>query len=166
MFGQPRVVVLDPIPDWSFEPERAALARFGVELVVPGSTGEADEAIRDADVVVVTGVRRLEAGAIAGLRRAAGILCYSIGLDKVEAGAAAKAGIEVRNVPDYCTDEVAEHAVALLASKRLVRVIPPWRGWGARALAMAGRSGLRAAPLLRRQGDRHRIAFTAERTED
>jgi NAD(P)-dependent dehydrogenase (short-subunit alcohol dehydrogenase family) len=63
-------------------------------------------------------------------------------------------------------DEVADHAVALLDSKRLVRVIPPWRGWGARALAMAGRSGLRAAPLLRRQGDRHRIAFTAQRTED
>jgi NAD(P)-dependent dehydrogenase (short-subunit alcohol dehydrogenase family) len=63
-------------------------------------------------------------------------------------------------------DEVADHAVALLDSKRLVRVIPPWRGWGARALAMAGRSGLRAAPLLRRQGDRHRIAFTQERTEE
>jgi NAD(P)-dependent dehydrogenase (short-subunit alcohol dehydrogenase family) len=63
-------------------------------------------------------------------------------------------------------DEVAEQAVALLDSKRLVRVIPAWRGWGARALAMAGRSGLRAAPLLRRQGDRHRIAFTAQRTEE
>jgi NAD(P)-dependent dehydrogenase (short-subunit alcohol dehydrogenase family) len=63
-------------------------------------------------------------------------------------------------------DEVAEHAVALLDSKRLVRVIPPWRGWGARALAMAGRSGLRAAPLLRKQGDRHRIAFKQERTKE
>jgi NAD(P)-dependent dehydrogenase (short-subunit alcohol dehydrogenase family) len=63
-------------------------------------------------------------------------------------------------------EEVADHAVALLDSKRLVRVIPPWRGWGARALAMAGRSGLRAAPLLRRQGDRHRIAFRQERTEE
>jgi short-subunit dehydrogenase len=56
-------------------------------------------------------------------------------------------------------DEVAEHAVALLDSKRLVRVIPPWRGWGARAVAMAGRPGLRLAPLLRKQGDRHRVAF-------
>jgi NAD(P)-dependent dehydrogenase (short-subunit alcohol dehydrogenase family) len=63
-------------------------------------------------------------------------------------------------------DEVAEHAVALLDSKRLVRTIPPWRGWGARALAMAGRSGLRAAPLLRRQGARHRIAFQQRQTED
>jgi NAD(P)-dependent dehydrogenase (short-subunit alcohol dehydrogenase family) len=63
-------------------------------------------------------------------------------------------------------DEVAEHAVALLDSKRLVRAIPAWRGWGARALAMAGRPGLRAAPLLRRQGARHRIAFNQRQTEE
>jgi NAD(P)-dependent dehydrogenase (short-subunit alcohol dehydrogenase family) len=56
-------------------------------------------------------------------------------------------------------EEVAEEAVALLDSKRLVRSIPAWRGWGARAMALAGRPALRAAPLLRRQGDRHRIAF-------
>jgi NAD(P)-dependent dehydrogenase (short-subunit alcohol dehydrogenase family) len=63
-------------------------------------------------------------------------------------------------------EEVADHAVALLDSRRLVRTIPPWRGWGARALAMAGRSGLRAAPLLRRQGARHRIAFHQRQTEE
>jgi NAD(P)-dependent dehydrogenase (short-subunit alcohol dehydrogenase family) len=56
-------------------------------------------------------------------------------------------------------EEVADEAVALLDSKRLVRSIPAWRGWGARARALAGRPALRAAPLLRRQGDRHRIAF-------
>ena len=63
-------------------------------------------------------------------------------------------------------DEVADHAVALLDSKRLVRVIPPWRGWGARAVAMAGRSGLRVAPLLRKRGARHRIAFRERQTEE
>ena len=52
--------------------------------------------------------------------------------------------------------EVAKHAVALLDSKTLVRVIPRWRGWGARATAMLGRPGLRSAGLLRRQGARHR----------
>jgi NAD(P)-dependent dehydrogenase (short-subunit alcohol dehydrogenase family) len=56
-------------------------------------------------------------------------------------------------------DEVADHAVALLDSKRLVRVVPAWRGWGARAMAMAGRPALRAAPLLRKLGARNRIAF-------
>jgi NAD(P)-dependent dehydrogenase (short-subunit alcohol dehydrogenase family) len=56
-------------------------------------------------------------------------------------------------------DEVAKHAVALLDSKKLVRVVPAWRGWGARAMSMAGRQALRAAPILRKQGDRHRVAF-------
>jgi NAD(P)-dependent dehydrogenase (short-subunit alcohol dehydrogenase family) len=56
-------------------------------------------------------------------------------------------------------DEVAGHAVSLLDSKRLVRTIPAWRGWGARAMAMGGRPALRIAPLLWKQGARHRVAF-------
>jgi NAD(P)-dependent dehydrogenase (short-subunit alcohol dehydrogenase family) len=56
-------------------------------------------------------------------------------------------------------DEVAEHAVALLDSKKLVRIVPAWRGWGARLMSMAGRPALRAAPILRKQGNRHRVAF-------
>jgi hypothetical protein len=62
-------------------------------------------------------------------------------------------------------DEVADNAVAL-DLKRLVRVIPPWRGGARAGLAIAGRSGLRAAPLLRRQGARHRIAFQLKQTEE
>ncbi len=57
-------------------------------------------------------------------------------------------------------EEVAEHAVALLDSKKLVRVIPRWRGWGARATAMLGRAGPRSAGMLRRQGARHRAKAT------
>ena len=117
-----RVVVFDPIPGWSFEPEASALAHRGVELIVPSSLADARESIMSADVVVVTGVRRLEADLIRTLSRPAGILCYSIGMDKVDAAAAAAAGIQVRNVPDYCTEEVSDHAIALLlaAERRLV----------------------------------------------
>jgi D-3-phosphoglycerate dehydrogenase len=124
--GAPRVVVFDPIPGgWSFERERWILARQGVELVVPASPADADAAIRAADVVIVTGVRRLDAEAVTSLRRAVGIQCYSIGMDKVDAAAAASAGIAVHNVPDYCTDEVSDHAMALLlaAERRLVPVV-------------------------------------------
>ena len=109
-----RVVVFDPIPgDWSFEPERSILGGRGVDLLVPESAAAADEAIRDADAVIVTGIRRLDADRVAALRDPAGILCYSIGTDKVDPSAAA-AGIPVRNVPDYCTDEVSDHALTLL----------------------------------------------------
>ena len=54
------------------------------------------------------------------------------------------------------TEEVADHVVGLLDGKRLVYVIPRWRGWAARLNAMSGRAGLRAAPLLRRAGARAR----------
>jgi phosphoglycerate dehydrogenase-like enzyme len=118
----PRVVVFDPIPGWSFAPEAAVLGHRGVELVVPNSERDADECLADADVVVVTGIRRLGADRIRGLTRAAGVLCYSIGMDKVDAAAATAAGIPLRNVPDYCTEEVSDHAMALLlaAERRLV----------------------------------------------
>jgi D-3-phosphoglycerate dehydrogenase len=149
MYDGPRVVVLDPIPgDWSFEPVRGALRRHAVELVVPSSVEEADAAIRDADMVIVTGVRRLDAKAIGKLRRAAGILCYSIGMDKVDTVAAAKAGIEVRNIPDYCTDEVSDHALALLlaAERRLLPVTAAMgSGW-----RLTDRSEL--APIRRMRG--------------
>jgi D-3-phosphoglycerate dehydrogenase len=142
MYDRPRVVVFDPIPgDWSFEPERAVLARHDVDLIVPVTPSEADDAIRDADLVIVTGIRRLEADRIAGLLNAAGILCYSIGMDKVDTAAAAHAGIDVRNIPDYCTDEVSDHALALLfaAQRRLVPITramgPTWRLRDRRELA-------------------------------
>jgi NAD(P)-dependent dehydrogenase (short-subunit alcohol dehydrogenase family) len=53
-------------------------------------------------------------------------------------------------------EEVADHVVGLLDGRKLVHVIPRWRGWGARMNAMAGRGGLRMAPILRRVGARQR----------
>ncbi len=122
---RPRVVVYDPIPgDWSFESDAAILGARGVDLEVPVDAEAADEAIKTADAVIVTGVRRLDAARVAGLQDCAGILCYSIGMDKVDGPAATAAGIPVRNVPDYCTDEVADHGVTLLlaAQRRLLPI--------------------------------------------
>lgn len=122
-----RVVVFDPIPpdEWSYEVEAAALAARGVEFLAPESAEAARREIRDADVVIVTGIQHLDASAIATLDRCVGILCYSIGMDKVDAAAAAAKGIPVRNVPDYCTDEVSDHALTLLlaAERRLTAFV-------------------------------------------
>lgn len=112
----PTVTFHDPIRgrDWNYGIEEQVLGPHGVRLVVPPTDAAADAAIEDADVVIVTGIRRLEADRIATLRRAVGILCYSIGMDKVDGAAAAERGIPVRNVPGYCSDEVADHALTLL----------------------------------------------------
>jgi D-3-phosphoglycerate dehydrogenase len=132
--GRPTVVVFDPVPGVStWGPETAILGSRGVDLVVPEDAAAADAAIRTADAVIVTGYGRLDAARVASLERAVGILCYSIGMDKVDGPAAAAAGIPVRNVPDYCTDEVSDHALALLlAAER--RILPfatatAARGW-------------------------------------
>ena len=53
-------------------------------------------------------------------------------------------------------EEVAERAVGLLDSQELVAVIPRWRGWVARGMALVGRPALRASEQLRRQGERKR----------
>jgi D-3-phosphoglycerate dehydrogenase len=39
---------------------------------------------------------------------------YGVGLDNIELPAAARRGIPVLNVPDYCTGEVADHALGLI----------------------------------------------------
>src|SRR6186997_1830575 len=121
---RPRVVVFDPVPGVStWDPETAILGSRGVDLVVPEDGAEADTAIRTADAVIVTGYGRLDAERVASLERAVGILCYSIGMDKVDGPAAKEAGIPVRNVPDYCTDEVSDHAVTLLLAAQR-RILP------------------------------------------
>jgi len=52
------------------------------------------------------------------------VVCrYGVGYDNVDHEAAARRGIAVMNVPDYCPDEVAEHAIALMfsVSRNIVR---------------------------------------------
>lgn len=47
---------------------------------------------------------------------------YGVGLDNIDVAYAKRKGISVLNVPDYCTDEVAEHTLALILA--LLRGIP------------------------------------------
>ncbi len=123
---RPKVVFYDPPrPGWAFDIERSVFAPHGVELIIPVDDAEGDTVIEDADVVIVAGVRRMGAAQIQRLRRAVGLQCYSVGMNQVDAAAAAKAGIPVRNVPGYSADEVADHALTLLlaAWRRLVPLV-------------------------------------------
>jgi len=53
---------------------------------------------------------------IARMRRCEVIARYGVGVDIVDVGAATERGILVTNVQDYCTEEVADHAIALWLS--------------------------------------------------
>ena len=55
----------------------------------------------------------VDAGVIARLKNCRVIVRNGVGFDSVDTAAAAKAGVPVCNVPDYGTEEVADHAIAL-----------------------------------------------------
>lgn len=70
---------------------------------------------READAIM-TWRTRIDAAAIKQLERCSLIVRLGVGYDIVDVEAAARQGIPVANVPDYCTTEVADHTFALLLS--------------------------------------------------
>jgi len=82
---------------------------------VAGVADDADGRLADADAVLNL---RYEIGsdAIARMDDCRVIARYGIGVDNVATGAAADRGIPVTNVPDYCLEEVATHALSLTLS--------------------------------------------------
>jgi D-3-phosphoglycerate dehydrogenase len=75
----------------------------------------------DADALVVQ-FAPIKADVIAALKKCKVIVRYGIGVDNVDLKAAAAKNIPVCNVPDYCIDEVADHAMALALA--LARQLP------------------------------------------
>src|SRR5579864_2158631 len=71
------------------------------------------QAARQADAVLVT-YARITAEMIRQMTRCRIIARFGIGVDNVDVAAATEAGIVVTKVPDYCLDEVSDHAMALL----------------------------------------------------
>jgi D-3-phosphoglycerate dehydrogenase len=104
--------------------ERAILAKAGADVVALQAKREDDllEAVRDCDAVM-NQYARVGAKAIAAMQRCKVIARYGIGVDIVDVEAATARGILVTNVRDYCTEEVADHAIALwlALARRLVQ---------------------------------------------
>ena len=110
-----RVVIIDDGYD-HYEQERAILADAGAGIVLRACRGDGRAvaaAIVDADVVLAR-ESPVDAAALAGAPRLAGIVRYGIGVDSVDGAAAAARRIYLANVPDYGTEDVSDHAMALL----------------------------------------------------
>jgi D-3-phosphoglycerate dehydrogenase len=106
------------ITDWGFptlRTEEQLFSRAGVTLEAFQCKTDEDVArvVTDADVVM-TQWAPVRSKAIGAMQRCRGIVRYGIGLDNVDLDAARDRAIPVRNVPDYCLDEVADHTMALL----------------------------------------------------
>ena len=115
-----RVAVTDTVFP-NLDTARAVLAAVGAELCLAGRPEAVPDTVRDADAVLVT-YAKITAEMIQGLSRCRIISRFGIGVDNVDIAAATAAGIVVTKVPDYCIDEVADHAMALLLAA--VRKIP------------------------------------------
>jgi D-3-phosphoglycerate dehydrogenase len=121
-----RIVVFDPYQDSEWITQfSGVMAAPDIEFVVPRSPEQADIEILTADLLIATGRRQVTSEVIAVLEHTVAILCLSVGKDQVDAVAAKEAGIVVGNIPDYCSPEVADHAMALLlaAQRRLIPVV-------------------------------------------
>jgi phosphoglycerate dehydrogenase-like enzyme len=101
--------------DPTYAIERAGLGP-DVELRVMSNPdrGDMDGAeARDADAII-TWRTHINEAAIDELERCKVIVRMGVGYDIVDVDAAKRRGIPVCNIPDYCTNEVADHTMALL----------------------------------------------------
>jgi D-3-phosphoglycerate dehydrogenase len=103
--------------------ERSILEPQGIEVVGLQAKSEDDltDAARTCDAIM-NQYARVGAKTIAAMTRCKVIARYGVGVDIVDVDAATRAGVLVTNVRDYCTEEVADHAIALwlACARRLV----------------------------------------------
>jgi D-3-phosphoglycerate dehydrogenase len=111
----PLVVHADARPGQDLSGEEAPLVEVGAVLR-PTQAQDEDGLIanlREADVVLVSAApitRRV----MESLPRCRGVVRYGVGVDNVDVAAATDLGIVVAHVLDFCTEEVANHALLFL----------------------------------------------------
>jgi D-3-phosphoglycerate dehydrogenase len=95
--------------------ERAELERSGSQLVaIEGQDqNEVLAASRDCDALLVVSAK-VPASLIDQMPRCRVIARLGAGTDRIDVAAATRRGIVITNVPDFCTNEQAEHTLALL----------------------------------------------------
>jgi D-3-phosphoglycerate dehydrogenase len=124
-------------------PEQGVLAPLGIAVSWPAEAEEAREKqLQMADALLVN-VTAVDGALLSRCPRCRVVVTYGVGYDHIDLGEARRRQVVVANVPDYCTDEVADHTMALLlglarqirAGDQLVRS----GGWGVEYLGPVGR---------------------------
>ncbi len=96
--------------------EAEELSGFAVELVL-GAAATPDALVQDAGdaVAILAGSGpKFTRDVLSRLPACRAIVRYGVGTETVDLQAATVSGILVANVPDYCTEEVATHTLALI----------------------------------------------------
>jgi phosphoglycerate dehydrogenase-like enzyme len=121
MSSRPLVVVTDHLAEIGVEREILdAVAE--IRMLQTDDERDVARAAAGADALLVFHTIKLGEATIASLGRCRGIVRAGVGYDNIDLHAAGRHGIVVCNVPDYGTEEVADHALMLLLAlaRRLV----------------------------------------------
>lgn len=116
--SRPNVVIICP-KEFKFTDHAATVERPFLEDVADLRTVWLDfnaplpAEVTDAQALILWHGPLITAEVIARMKDCRAIIRNGVGFDSVDIAAAAKAGIPVCNVPDYGTEEVADHALAL-----------------------------------------------------
>ena len=91
----------------------------------PIELAESDEhlmALAPTADAILTCFRRVPAGVLDAATRCITVARYGVGVDNIDVAHATQLGVVVSNVPEFCTEEVADHTLLLaLASLRNLR---------------------------------------------
>lgn len=103
----------------NLETERRIIAEFpDIDAHIYGSTASTEEELvsigQEADALLCSTRDVISRSLLANIPRVKVIAIYGVGLNNVDLDAAADLGVVVTHFPQYCTDEVADHAMALI----------------------------------------------------
>ncbi len=121
---RPKVVITDyDFGDVSVEKE--ILEAAGAEVIALQAKGEADlfDVAPDC-AAMMNQYARIGKETISRMRKCEVIARYGVGVDIVDVSSATDRGILVTNVQNYCTEEVADHAISLWLT--LARKLPDY----------------------------------------
>jgi phosphoglycerate dehydrogenase-like enzyme len=116
--NRPSVVILCP-KEFRFTDHAATIEKPFITDVADLKTVWLDfnapfpDEVLDADAIILWHGPKVTADVVARMKNCRAIVRNGVGFDSVDIAACAKAGIPVCNVPDYGTEEVADHAIAL-----------------------------------------------------
>ena len=176
---RPSVVIVCP-KEFKFTDHAATVERPFLSDVADLSTAWLDfdapfpASVLDAHAIILWHGPLVTASVIAQLKNCRAIIRNGVGFDSVDVAAAAKAGIPVCNVPDYGTEEVADHALALIlalyrqlfpldaVAKKLawhIDVAPKMRRLRTQTLGLVGLGRIGTATALRAKAFGFRVVF-------
>ena len=118
-----KLIAVTDSPFPSLDLAKAALKRVDPELRMAKSPTVDDilAVAREADAILVT-YAKLPGDLLRQLKKCKAIGRFGLGVDNIDIPTAKELGIVVTYVPDYCSQEVSDHAMALLLA--LARKVP------------------------------------------